>query len=371
MSDYKDTTITEGNARKITGCCDNTHIDEEGNEVCNHANYQYTDYACVPTCIPSCGSPLCGQSNGCGGSCATTDVNTWGAWGACSATCGVGTQYRTSACGTLQSQSCNTQACPPWWQVKDSDVSSRGDLTSIVPAGKFFGLPGPGGYSGVAAYSGTTSLTSTNVSQTGWIANSAVGDPKVYDYRYFANQIPADTVISTLSSNVLDQIAIDANTTPSYGYYWYRYDGSVSGLDLTVNSNLDIGSKKAVVMVNSSDLAINAPINLTDGAGFFLVVVNGNITVDPGVSGGTPDLEGLYVADGTFSSGSSAFPLNVRGSVAAYGGLSLQRDLGSGNLTTPSEVFIYKELGGLIDSLNLRTSIRKMLFKGDCEGMIA
>lgn len=120
----------------------------------------------------------------------------------------------------------------PWWQVKDSDISSRGDLTSVVPAGKFFGLPGPGGYSGIAAYSGGTNLTSADVSQNGWIANSTVGSPKVYGYHYFSNQIPADTVISTLSSNVLDQTAIDANITPSYGYYWYKYDGSASGLDL-------------------------------------------------------------------------------------------------------------------------------------------
>ena len=182
---------------------------------------------------------------------ATCDANDWGAWGACSATCGEGTQTRTNACGTGQSQSCSTP-CVAWWQVKDSDVSSRGDLTSILPPGKFFGLPGPGGYPGVAAYSETASLTSASVSQIGWIANSAVGNPKVYDYRYFANLLPADTVIPTISSNVLDQIAIDANTTPSYGYYWYRYDGSVSGLDLTVNSNLNIGSKKAVVMVNSA-----------------------------------------------------------------------------------------------------------------------
>ena len=52
-SDYKDTDIVEGNARKITGCCDNTHEDEEGNEVCNHHNYQWTDYACVPIATPT------------------------------------------------------------------------------------------------------------------------------------------------------------------------------------------------------------------------------------------------------------------------------------------------------------------------------
>lgn len=336
-----------GTAQAVTGCCDNwkrceDEPDPEKTDCCSHGNDQITTYACVPTCTPSCSAPLCGQSDGCGGTCANTGASSWGAWSACNTSCGGGTQIRYNACGTPQTKSCNIQACPPWWQVKDSDVSSRRDLTSIVPTGKFFGLPGPGGYPGAAAYSGTTNLTSAKVSQTGWIANSAVGSPKVYDYRYFANLLPADTVISTLSSNVLDQTAIDANTTPSYGYYWYRYDGSVSGLDLKVDSTLTIGSKKVVVMVNSSDFAVNARVNLTDGVGFFLVVVNGNITVDPSVSGGTPDLEGLYVADGTFSSGLSSLPLNVRGSVVAYGGLSLQRDLGSANnSSSPSEFFEY------------------------------
>lgn len=38
--------------------------------------------------------------------------NNWGGWNACSVSCGGGTQTRTNACGTTQSQACNTQACP-------------------------------------------------------------------------------------------------------------------------------------------------------------------------------------------------------------------------------------------------------------------
>jgi len=101
------------------------------------------------------------------------NANSWSAWSACSATCGGGTQYRVNACGTTQTQSCNTQACiiSPWWQVKDSDVQTIGDLVSRVPAlalVPFFGDVGGGTYPGVPAYGGSTNLTSANISATGW-----------------------------------------------------------------------------------------------------------------------------------------------------------------------------------------------------------
>ena len=36
---------------------------------------------------------------------------TWGAWGACSASCGGGTQTRNDNCGNVQTQACNPQPC--------------------------------------------------------------------------------------------------------------------------------------------------------------------------------------------------------------------------------------------------------------------
>ncbi len=255
-------------------------------------------------------------------------------WGACSVTCGGGTQV--NQCGTPRS--CNTQACtaPAWWQVKDGDISANGDLVSKVPGGNYFGLTGGGGYPGVPAYSGSTNLTGANVSQVGWLAQSSNPNARIFDYKYFANQIPKDTVIDNLSLNTLDQTAINANTTPSYGYYWYRFDGRVSNLDLNLNSNLNIGAKKVILLINSADFNIKGNINLTKGSGFFMVITGkdanggkGNIAVDPGVGGGAgPNLEGIYEADGQFKTGVSALELKVRGSVAAYGGAILKRDLG-------------------------------------------
>lgn len=238
----------------------------------------------------------------------------------------------------------------PWWQVKDSDISANGDLVSKVPSsGLFFGLPGAGGYPGVPAHSGTTTLTNGTASQIGWLAQSPFVNPKVFDYQFFANQIPADTVIYNLPSNTLDQATINANTTASYGYYWYKFDGSVGGQDLNLNSPIDLGNKKVILLVSSANLNINSSINLTDGTGFFMVTVGksdlglkGNIFINKNLGGtGLPNLEGIYEADSTISTGLGNIQLYVRGSVVAYGGINLQRDLVNQNSTTPSELFEY------------------------------
>lgn len=257
--------------------------------------------------------------------------------------------YRTG--GTLACSQDTTVTVTPaeaWWQVMDADVASSGVLDSTVPTGEYFSLAGAGGYPGIPSYVISTSLDNLDVSQLGWLVQSETPIQKQYDYNYFNNQIPADTVVTTLSSNVLDQAAIDGNTTPSYGYYWYRYDGSSSGLDLTINSALSLGSKKVVVLAASANVNISDTVNFTKGSGFFLIVAGkdslgnkGDINIDPALGGNAYDLEGIYVASGSFSTGVSALPLRMRGSVAGYDSVTLQRDLGGSNLTTPAEYFEY------------------------------
>jgi hypothetical protein len=256
--------------------------------------------------------------------------------------------FKNNTCSSNAYYSFLTPFNDPWWQVGDSDVASNGVLQSYVPGGKFFGLPGLGGYPGVTAYKDSTNITSARVSQTGWIAQSPITNPRVFNYRYFENQIPSDTAIYTLPSNEFDQNAVDANTVESYGYFWYKFDGTGTGLDLNINSALDIGTKKVILLVDSADFLINAPVNLTDGQGFFMAVVGsntdgteGNVSVAPSVGGSPYDLEGIYIADGTFSTGEAAVQLRVRGSVVSYAGFNLARDLGEGANVDPSEYFEY------------------------------
>lgn len=229
----------------------------------------------------------------------------------------------------------------PWWQTKDADIVTNGDLISQVPGGGFFDLAGSGNYAGVPVFGGSTNLSTANVSTNSWLVNSLSQNTRIYDYKFFANQVPSDVTFA-------DSATLTTPITPQYGYEWYKYDGSSTGLDLSLDSSLDIGSRKVILLVNSADFKINAPINLTKGQGFFMVVVGknsdgtgkGNIIVDPTVGGGgAPNLEGIYLADGLFKTGAGDTQLWIRGSVASYGGVTFERDLGGAGNASPAELF--------------------------------
>jgi hypothetical protein len=200
----------------------------------------------------------------------------------------------------------------------------------------------------VAAFSSSTNLTNTNVSENSsakWLANSSWTSPKIFNYAYFANQIPEGTVVNTIDhidSSVLSSGTVDSAT----GYYWYKYNGSDhAGQALAVTAPTEIGSRKIIVLVENANTDISQPITLTDG--FFMIAVEGDININPAVGGGaSPNLEGLYIADGTIQTGTLTpggddTQLWVRGSVVAYNGIVLSRDLKTTNFSTPGELFEY------------------------------
>jgi hypothetical protein len=227
-----------------------------------------------------------------------------------------------------------------WWQVRDSDIQTNSSLQSFVPLTQFFGLPGNGGWPGVPAYGGTANFSGGSVSQIGWIANSLSTSQRVYNYLYFDNQIPDD--IRALIKPVSSQSDLTGAVPDENGYEWYKFTGT-GLLDMDVSSVLALGARRVILLVDTADLNINANISLTTG--FFLAIANQDINIDPAVT----TLEGLYVADGTVSTGTLGpdvndlgqdIPLSVRGSVAAYTGINLQRDLAD-NSAIPAEFFEY------------------------------
>jgi hypothetical protein len=179
------------------------------------------------------------------------------------------------------------------------------------------------------------------------LANSLGSSTKIYNSTYFLNAIPEDMIINSLSSSI-DGSAIASGGTATDGIYWYEYDPAANGgSDLTINTLASLGARKVVVIVKGADVYLNGEITLTKGSGFFLLVAGattggtkGNIIVSPTVGGGaSANLEGIFVTDGAFQTGLASTQLWVRGTVASYGGISLQRDLGDLNSTTPAELF--------------------------------
>lgn len=76
-------------------------------EVCS--NYCKRESGWKQCCTPNQTRQVCSQV--CDPPPPACDVNNWGGWSTCTKTCGGGAQSRTNACGTSQSQACNTQAC--------------------------------------------------------------------------------------------------------------------------------------------------------------------------------------------------------------------------------------------------------------------
>ncbi len=237
---------------------------------------------------------------------------------------------------------------PPaaWWQVKDSDVATGGDMSVDLPSGFDFDTNGGGGFPGIPSYGGSTNLTNSNVSTTGWLAKNISTNPKQYDYAALAGQIPPEITSTINTINAGDNVATKLNsgtaTHDADNYYWFKYDGAVNGGQPLTLSTVNLGSRKAILLVKDANLNITGNVTLTNGSGFFMTVVGGNITVSNAVGGGgSPNLEGIYEADGTFSDSVDNSKLWIRGSIVAYGGVNFQRDLAAGNVTDPAEFFEY------------------------------
>ncbi len=263
----------------------------------------------------------------------------------------------TSTCNTGAATDSDITVTAPgaWWQAINADVG--GDiLISLIPTTTCTGacvpnliLDGAGGYPGVASY--TTSYdfaagsSQGTASSKNWLTQSPYRG-KVYDYDYFARQIPADVTINELTSDTINAGTLNSGGTPSRGYIWYRRTGN-----LTINGNVNlVGSRKVVLLVDGGNLTINGRINLqSPGNGFFMAIVGradnglrGDIIVDGTVSHpNQPELQGVFVADGELKIFAGSEQLHVKGMVVAWDRVVLRRDLGANNDDTPAHVFEY------------------------------
>lgn len=237
----------------------------------------------------------------------------------------------------------------PWFQTKDADLLSFSNIVSRIPiqctlspsCTPYLSLAGDGGSAGVISYGGSEfNLGYGTASVPRWVTKSTYSGGS-YNYAHFARRMPADATVIGPSINGTDIVS----QTPSSGYKFFTSNGN-----LTIENAASLGGKKAIVFVNG-DLTIKGPINLTRGSGFFATIASGSINIDSGVAGDSaPVLEGFFIADNAIRTGTKS-PANdtklyVRGVLAAWGNVILQRDLdpnhtGTGNNITPAEYVEY------------------------------
>ncbi len=217
-----------------------------------------------------------------------------------------------------------------WWQVKDGEATTNGNLTSKLPAGSLFNIVGLGGFHGLPVFGGSLNTGSGTVSTLLWNANTQGSYTRVFDYSYFENLIPDDVVLNDVSTLATGTGA----TTYSDGYQWYRVNGNY-----TINSDVNFGTRKVILFVKSGNLTINGKVNLDDNQGFFGTFVNGSISINPALTNTAPNpaIEGIFLSDNTFTTGAGNSLLHLRGSVVSLGNITLGRNLS--NNATNAELF--------------------------------
>jgi hypothetical protein len=243
----------------------------------------------------------------------------------------------------------------PWWQVIDADVITDGDIISSIPlscalddCNPLFGLEGLGGFPGVPIYGGSADFGEGGISSTDWLANTQSLFSKIYGYSYFSRLVHSEVELIEIESNSVNGGFFTSGGVSSRGYVWYHFDGNTWG-DLTITDDMNIVSdRKVVLLVEGADLLINGRINIQKkGDGFFMAIVGkkenetkGNILINASVVHDTkPELEGIFLAEGQFRTGEGDEQLHIRGMVAAYDGIVLERDLLGDNVDEPAEVF--------------------------------
>ena len=225
----------------------------------------------------------------------------------------------------------------PWCQAKDGDVfASNGSVFCQIPSSCSLNPPcdpyiitydSSISSPGVAAASGSVGTGQTHYQAAG---NSSTNFSN-YDFTFFNDRVGSNA--GTISGSNITQAVLTG--LPTYaGYRWGRYSG---GSPATIDTDVNLGTERVVLLVDS-DLDVSAKVNFTKGRGFFLAIVSGDINVAPSVTGPvdtTPDLEGIYFAEGSFNTVSLGpdisgnpqdSPLHVRGTVVA-GDFTLDRNL--------------------------------------------
>lgn len=221
-----------------------------------------------------------------------------------------------------------------WWQARGAGVYANGNIRSELPSvAENLIEAGVGGELGaLMRTSGSVDTGAGAVSTEGYTALTRYRG-KIMNYDFFAAQLG-------VTPNTVNDWAADTMNKPTNNPDKVFYYLNPSGSEASVSTPWVVGSGESYIVLINGDLRIASNITVADG-GFLAFIVNGSVRVSPAVT----DIAGIFDIDGvmiTESNGSSDVAADFEGSVVAWGGVSLGRDLGANNSNTPGESFSYR-----------------------------
>ncbi|MEA3355357.1 MAG: hypothetical protein U9Q63_02660, partial [Patescibacteria group bacterium] len=213
----------------------------------------------------------------------------------------------------------------PWFQVAGGNLHANGGgVTSNIPssAANPYLITGS---TGLVSYTGGLDLGDGDINEIGedWRAITSY-DIVQTDYDYFYR------ILSEDPAGMTDWDGLEPTVNGVY----------TSNVSKDTVGAWDISSDQKEVILVDGDVLITDNIEVAQN-GFLAIITSGNITVADTVT----KVEGVYIADGIFSTCETASSLqfNGEGIFVGWGGVNLCRDFDStDNNTTPVEVFIYR-----------------------------
>lgn len=177
------------------------------------------------------------------------------------------------------------------------------------------------------------------------------------NYDYFINKIYSmgTSPQSDYSVEQREDLQKPSQSPINTGRQAYYANGSA-----TIQTAWSVSNTESIVVFVHGSLTVKNTVTVAPG-GFVAFIVSGDITIDPSVgttdyASTTPQVEGLYIADGIFTVDSLASGTTKvhdkkfvgAGTFVGWNGVSLERDyqdtaspdLGIKNNTAPSEVFV-------------------------------
>jgi hypothetical protein len=229
-----------------------------------------------------------------------------------------------------------------WWQVKEGDVMTNGNVLSEIPTScspslncdAYFITNDSDNDPGIPVTGGNFSVGSS--STKGWLVEgSRYLGTQPYNFSFFESKTDMINSVN-VNSSTMTQASLSTGGILHEGYEYYFYDGRQG--DISLSGNITVGDRKIILIVDDADVLVDGNISLNDGNGFFMLVSSKGISINETVD----SIEGLYFTDGIFKTNSDNTgdeQLVIRGAVVADS-VKLTRSL-TNNSIAASEVIEY------------------------------